>query len=132
VFWYSRLHLDTLDNTRNKDKICYFRYFRLYQDTFDNKEKRREPMLCSGIPMNIRVTLQHISKNSSFRQKPAGFPDASDGSDGSSYPLTGPSLLDLYSGLQVHLGAPGSIMNHCRAVWEKHLLWECCWCAWIS
>jgi len=27
---------------------------------------------------------------------------------------------------------PGSTSNHCRAVWEKHLLWECCWCAWKS
>ena len=22
--------------------------------------------------------------------------------------------------------------NHSRAVWEKHLLWECCRCAWKS
>jgi len=31
-----------------------------------------------------------------------------------------------------YLGAPGSTLNHCRAVSEKHLLWECCWCAWKS
>jgi len=24
---------------------------------------------------------------------------------------------------------PGSTLNHCGAVWEKLLLWECCWCA---
>ena len=31
------------------------------------------------------------------------------------------------------LGAPGSTSNHCKVVWEKrHLLWECCWCAWKS
>jgi len=27
---------------------------------------------------------------------------------------------------------PGSTLNHCRAVWEKHLLWERCRCAWKS
>jgi len=57
------------------------------------------------------------------------------------------SRLDRCSGLQVHLGAPGSAgekprsaddksgstSNHSRAVWEKHrLLWERCWCAWTS
>ena len=42
------------------------------------------------------------------------------------------SLLDWCSRLHVHLEAPGSTLNHCRAVWEKHLLWECCWCAWKS
>jgi len=26
----------------------------------------------------------------------------------------------------------GSTSNHSRAVWEKHLLWECCWCTWKS
>ena len=32
--------------------------------------------------------LGHISNNSSFRQKHLGVPDGSDGSDGTSYPLT--------------------------------------------
>jgi len=27
---------------------------------------------------------------------------------------------------------PGSTSNHSRAVWEKHRLWERCWCAWKS
>jgi len=26
----------------------------------------------------------------------------------------------------------GSTSNHSRAVWEKHLLWERCWCTWKS
>jgi hypothetical protein len=53
------------------------------------------------------------------------------------------SLLDQCGGLQLNLGAPGSggdkprsanhkpgsLSNHCRAVWERHyLLWECCRC----
>jgi len=72
-----------------------------------------------------------ISNDSSFRQKHPGFPDGSDGSDGTSYPLTenytlpvaqatGSSLLDWCSAFQVHLGAPGSSSNHSRAVWENH------------
>jgi len=88
------------------------------------------------------LLLPFISNNSSFCQKCPGVPDGSDGSEGTSYPLTvnytlsvpqamGPSLLDWCSGLRVHLGAPGGTVNHCRAVWEKQL-WECCWCAWKS
>ena len=64
------------------------------------------------------------------------------------------SLLDQLSGLEVHVGAPGSAgdktgsaddkpgsaskkpgntSNHYRAVWEKqHLLREHCWCSWKS
>ena len=26
----------------------------------------------------------------------------------------------------------GNSLNQSRPVWEKHLLWECCWCAWKS
>jgi hypothetical protein len=56
------------------------------------------------------------------------------------------SLLDRCIGLLVHVGAPGSagdkpestdyksgyILNHSRAVWEKHLLQQWFWCAWKS
>jgi len=104
------------------------------------------PATAHSIPTICEVSmydLQRISNDYSFRQKHPCVPDGSDGSDGTSYPLmenftlpvaqaTGPSSLDWCSGLQVHLGAPGSTVNHCRAVWEKHLLWECCWCAWKS
>jgi hypothetical protein len=85
----------------------------------------------------------YISNNSSVHQKQPGVPESTASSDETSYPLTkdymltvaqvtGPSLLDWCSGLQVHLGAPESTLNHWRAVWEKHLLWECCWCTWKS
>ena len=63
-----------------------------------------------------------ISNNSSFRQKQMGIPDGSDGSDGTSYPLTenymlpvaqatGLSLLDWCSALQAHLGTPRSSLG---------------------
>jgi len=29
-------------------------------------------------------------------------------------------------------GKSGSTSNHCRAVWEQHLLWQCWRCAWNS
>ena len=77
-----------------------------------------------------KYRLEAISNNSSFRQKHPGVRDGSDGSDGTSYPLTenymvpvaqatGPSLLDRCTGLQVHLGALGSTSNHCRVVWKN-------------
>jgi hypothetical protein len=85
----------------------------------------------------------NISNNSSFCQKHPGVPDGCEGSDRGLYPqtenyllpiaqATGKSLLDWCSGLQIHLRAAGSTLHHCRAVWEKHLLWECGWCAWTS
>ena len=85
----------------------------------------------------------YISNYCRVHPKHSGVLDGSNGSDRTSYPLTenyrlpvaqvtDPSLLDWCSGLQVHLGAPGSTLHHCRAIWEKHLLWECCWCAWRS
>jgi len=60
-----------------------------------------EVLKCHSRPDQERC----ISNNSSFRQKHPGVPDGSDGSDGTSYPLTenytlpvaqatGPSLLD--------------------------------------
>jgi len=50
------------------------------------------------------------------------------------------TLLDRFSRLQMHLGAPGSsnhklgsTSNRHKVVWKKHsLLWERCWCTWKS
>jgi len=46
----------------------------------------------AGIPWIVTLAFQAhlgiISNNSSFRQKHPGVPDGSDGSDGTSYPLT--------------------------------------------
>jgi hypothetical protein len=77
----------------------------------------------------VYITIRR--NNSSFRQIHAVVPDVTDGSDGTSHPPTenytlpiaqaiAPSLLDSSSALLVHLGVPGSTLNHSREVWENN------------
>jgi hypothetical protein len=93
----------------------------------------------SSLGVNGRT--KSISNNYSFRLKHPGVLDGSDGSGGTSYPLTKNYTLPVAQAtgrVAEHLGAPatnlgasGSTSNHSRAFWEKHL-WERCWCAWNS
>jgi hypothetical protein len=78
--------------------------------------------ILSDLDDAVTLAVNNISSNSIFRQKHPGVLDGTDGSDGTSYPLTenkmlsvtqamGPSWLDSCSSIQAYLGAPGSSLG---------------------
>jgi hypothetical protein len=84
-----------------------------------------------------------MSNNPGFRLKHPGDPDGSDGSDGTSYPLTENYTLPVSQAMGriaqhstwerqrqtcERLGAPRITVEHAG----KNNIWECCWCAWNS
>jgi hypothetical protein len=88
-------------------------------------------------------TMYNISNNPGFRLKHPGVPDGSDGSDGTSYPLTENYTLPVAQATGrvaqdstwerqrqtcERLGAPRITVEHSG----KNNIWERCWCAWNS
>jgi len=86
---------------------------------------------------------ENISNNPGFRLKHPGVPDGSEGSDGTSYPLTENYTVPVAQAtgrIAQHstcerqrqtcerLGAPRITVEHSG----KNNIWERCWCAWNS
>jgi len=99
--------------------------------------------LMSTITKMVQQPIESISNNPGFRLKHPGVPDSSDGSDGTSYPLTENYTLPVAQAtgrVAQHstwerrgqtcerLGAPQITVEHSG----KNNIWERCWCAWNS